>query len=226
MYFDTNYAEILYEGGVLKVVYQTDSMIRPIIAVDAKSYSEFNNKAMKLFGATQWAEYIIWMYFEDDEEFCDPDFANSLTLVKILADIYTNHREVYDVAMKWYQDYLKSKASDKQEDKDFNDTCNGENCNKCQFNDICDEGSEMATDDQSYDFVNEPDHYNGLECIENMRSLYGDEAVRHFCICNAYKYRFRKGKKPGCDSDQDEQKAYWYEDYAVSMTKEANDCEV
>ena len=72
-------------------------------------------------------------------------------------------------------------------------------------------------DTPSYEYVNGPDHYNGTQCIEQMRHLYGDDAVRWFCICNAYKYRFRNGHKPGVSAEQDEQKARWYEDYASNM---------
>lgn len=73
---------------------------------------------------------------------------------------------------------------------------------------------------QPYESVNGPAHYNGTECIENMRKLYGDEAVRWFCICNAYKYRFRKGNKPGQSATTDENKAHWYEDYVAKMMSE------
>ena len=73
---------------------------------------------------------------------------------------------------------------------------------------------------QEYESVNGPAHYNGTECIENMRKLFGDEAVRWFCICNAYKYRFRKGNKPGQSAATDENKAHWYEDYAAKMMSE------
>ena len=55
---------------------------------------------------------------------------------------------------------------------------------------------------------------------KTLRKLFGDEAVRWFCICNAYKYRFRDGSKPGVAAEQDEKKARWYEDYAVKMMNE------
>lgn len=67
------------------------------------------------------------------------------------------------------------------------------------------------------EMVNGPAHYNGTECIENMRRLYGDDAVRAFCICNAYKYRFRKGNKPNGSSTEDEAKAKWYENYVIKL---------
>lgn len=79
---------------------------------------------------------------------------------------------------------------------------------------------DAKPDSSQYEYVNGPAHYHGTECIENMRKLFGDEAVRWFCICNAYKYRFRDGSKPGVAAEQDEEKARWYEDYAVKMMGE------
>jgi hypothetical protein len=79
---------------------------------------------------------------------------------------------------------------------------------------------DIKPDSSQYEYVNGPAHYNGTECIENMRKLYGDDAVRWFCICNAYKYRFRDGSKPGVTAEQDKEKAHWYEDYAANMMGE------
>lgn len=54
------------------------------------------------------------------------------------------------------------------------------------------------------DNINHPSHYQGKhECIEVMRAMFGDEAVKGFCRCNAYKYRFRAGRKDGQSADQD-----------------------
>lgn len=106
---------------------------------------------------------------------------------------------------------------------DDEDDCDAD-CDHCD----CDSCVEHTTDDESvncvveqYESVNGPQHYNGTECIEEMRNLYGDDAVRWFCICNAYKYRFRKGNKPGVDAAQDESKARWYEKYASDMKRSA-----
>ena len=64
--------------------------------------------------------------------------------------------------------------------------------------------------------VNHPVHYQGeYECIDLMREIYGDEAVRWFCICNAYKYRFRAGKKQNETAQDDISKAEWYERYVM-----------
>ena len=66
------------------------------------------------------------------------------------------------------------------------------------------------------DKVNHPAHYQGKhECIDVMRTMFGDEAVKGFCRCNAYKYRFRAGRKD--NADEDIRKAEWYEDYLFQM---------
>lgn len=63
--------------------------------------------------------------------------------------------------------------------------------------------------------VNHPDHYRGrYECIDVMRVMFGDEAVKAFCRCNSFKYRFRASRKNG---SEDIEKAEWYEDYLIKM---------
>lgn len=70
----------------------------------------------------------------------------------------------------------------------------------------------------SNEAVNHPAHYQGKhECIEVMRHMFGDSAVRAFCKCNAFKYRFRANRKNG---DEDVLKAEWYEDYLINMNTE------
>lgn len=74
------------------------------------------------------------------------------------------------------------------------------------------------------DNINHPSHYQGKnECIDVMRAMFGDEAVKGFCRCNAYKYRFRAGRKDGQSADQDLKKAEWYEDYLIIMENSEND---
>ena len=71
--------------------------------------------------------------------------------------------------------------------------------------------------------VDHPSHYQsegGHECIDVMRKMFGDTAVRGFCKCNAYKYRFRAGRKKGNSTEQDIKKAEWYEDYLFKMDEE------
>ena len=59
------------------------------------------------------------------------------------------------------------------------------------------------------DNVNHPSHYETgkYECIEVMREVFGDEAVKHFCVCNAFKYLYRYRRKNG---KEDIEKAGWY----------------
>lgn len=59
------------------------------------------------------------------------------------------------------------------------------------------------------DIVNHPNHYTtgGMECIDEMILVFGKEAVRYFCLCNAWKYRRRCLYKNG---EEDMQKSHWY----------------
>lgn len=114
---------------------------------------------------------------------------------------------------------------DEPEDEDTEDECDG-NCENCEYAGVDErEEDEEPTEQpeaQQYEYVNGPAHYHGTECIENMRKLFGDEAVRWFSILSAYKYRFRNGSKPGVSAEMDQEKARWYEDYVVKMRSEQN----
>lgn len=59
------------------------------------------------------------------------------------------------------------------------------------------------------DNVNHPAHYEvgKYEAIDVMREVFGDEAVKHFCQCNAFKYVWRMNRKNGIE---DAEKAVWY----------------
>lgn len=120
-------------------------------------------------------------------------------------------------------DAICAEESDIDEDDcDCVDDCDGD-CDNCEYAELDDRNNDEKIAQKAapqYENVNGPAHYNGTECIENMRKLFGDEAVRWFCICNAYKYRFRKGNKPGQSAEVDESKAHWYEDYAAKMMSE------
>ena len=68
------------------------------------------------------------------------------------------------------------------------------------------------------DMVNHPDHYcqGGMECIDEMVMIFGKEAVKHFCVCNVWKYRKRALFKNG---EEDLKKADWY----INKYKELSD---
>ena len=67
-------------------------------------------------------------------------------------------------------------------------------------------------------YTDRPIYYQGEhECIDVMKAMFGEEAVKAFCRCNSFKYRFRAGRKPGEDKDDDLKKAAWYEDYLIKI---------
>ena len=73
----------------------------------------------------------------------------------------------------------------------------------------------MSTDlnplkEKNKEAVNHPSHYcreEAMECIEEMILVFGREAVKNFCLCNAWKYRYRAADKNG---EEDLKKSDWY----------------
>lgn len=61
------------------------------------------------------------------------------------------------------------------------------------------------------DDVNHPSHYETgtFECIDVMCEAIGEEAVKDFCLCNAFKYIYRCTKKHDTPV-KDVKKAVWY----------------
>ena len=72
--------------------------------------------------------------------------------------------------------------------------------------------------------VDHPEHYNQgqYECIDIMRDVFGDDAVRDFCKLNAFKYIWRESDKNG---DEDLKKAAWYLDKCVNFAETDNEDE-
>lgn len=66
------------------------------------------------------------------------------------------------------------------------------------------------------DNVNHPSHYETgkYECIDVMIETQGIEAVKNFCICNAFKYLYRHENKNGVE---DVRKAKWYLDKYLEL---------
>ena len=67
-----------------------------------------------------------------------------------------------------------------------------------------------------FDVVSRPAHYakTSIECIDAMIETQGVEAVKAFCVCNAFKYLWRHNEKNG---DEDIKKANWYLNKAVEL---------
>lgn len=74
------------------------------------------------------------------------------------------------------------------------------------------------------DRVDHPSHYDTgrYECIEVMEEALGREAVKAFCICNAFKYLYRHKRKNGLE---DLKKARWYLDKRIEMEDEEDESE-
>lgn len=68
------------------------------------------------------------------------------------------------------------------------------------------------------DNVNHPAHYETgkFECIEVMEEALGKEALKGFCLCNAFKYLYRCSKKNGVE---DIKKAQWYLNKLIELTE-------
>lgn len=85
----------------------------------------------------------------------------------------------------------------------------------CNSDVTCDECWSQEYIENENENVNHPNHYQGKnECIDVMVAMFGEEAVKHFCMCNAYKYRFRADKKNGAE---DIEKAEWYESKLIEL---------
>ena len=71
------------------------------------------------------------------------------------------------------------------------------------------ETAAKRSEDAKPDPVNRPAHYTsgGIECIDAMQAAFGDEAIKDFCLCNAFKYLWRHRQKNGVE---DLKKARWY----------------
>lgn len=69
------------------------------------------------------------------------------------------------------------------------------------------------------DVVNHPSHYETgkYECIEVMEEIFGTQVVEDFCVCNAFKYLWRCGRKNGIE---DLRKARWYLNKLIEMEGE------
>jgi hypothetical protein len=71
-----------------------------------------------------------------------------------------------------------------------------------------------------YDPVNRPAHYNqgGVECIEYIRQVLGEEGFKNYCLGNTIKYIHRHGYKG--NPQEDLKKATYYLNKAVTTLEE------
>ena len=78
---------------------------------------------------------------------------------------------------------------------------------------------EKYGEDVKPDPVNHPAHYTSgsIECIDAMQAAFGVEAVKDFCLCNAFKYLWRHRNKNGVE---DLKKARWYLNRLIEEVEE------
>lgn len=83
------------------------------------------------------------------------------------------------------------------------------------YPEVIERNYQILFGEEKNDNVNHPAYYQGKnECIDVMIAMFGVEAVKHFCMCNAYKYRFRANMKNGAE---DIEKAEWYESKLIEL---------
>ena len=81
---------------------------------------------------------------------------------------------------------------------------------------------ENAASETIPDNVNHPKHYETgkFECIDVMVETQGEEAVKAYCLCAAFKYLYRHKWKNGLE---DIKKARWYLDKFIELEGESDD---
>lgn len=102
--------------------------------------------------------------------------------------------------------------------------CDNENiygdCESCWKQPYIETADTTEPTVEAHDNVNHPKHYTGgIECIDAMLQTQGVEAVKGFCICNAFKYIWRQGNKNGVE---DIEKAIWYLNKYVELVRGEN----
>jgi hypothetical protein len=71
---------------------------------------------------------------------------------------------------------------------------------KNAFDEANEPNEDIKIEDVPHDNINHPNHYcreGAMECIDEMVLLFGKEVVKHFCLCNIWKYRYRSNDKNG-----------------------------
>ena len=94
---------------------------------------------------------------------------------------------------------------------------NDEMCRQCWDREIPETESLPTADN-----VNHPKHYETgkFECIDVMVETQGVDAVKSFCLCNAFKYIYRTSRKNGLE---DIKKAIWYLEKYVELEETQDD---
>ena len=127
------------------------------------------------------------------------------SLKKVLDnDRHRVFEKTYERIVKWYEEDCAGEPEPEPEPyrlKTFEDLMN-------------------LPDPSPHDLANRPWHYidpdSGLECIDAMVAVFGQERVNDYAEIAAFKYKWRAGKKGGLDSAMlDKAKDIWYTRYSM-----------
>lgn len=105
----------------------------------------------------------------------------------------------------------------------YGENCYSEGANiEINYNILFDENGKTSCAKETKDNVNHPSHYETgkFECIDVMIETQGVEAVKDFCICNAFKYLYRHKNKNG---NEDIKKSIWYLNKFLELEGENNE---
>lgn len=94
-------------------------------------------------------------------------------------------------------------------------------------NDYCKQAIEMnkIAQGDKVDMINHPKHYcreDAIECLDEMRLVFGDDIVAAFCLCNVWKYRYRVASK-GQEEDLKKSDFYMRKYKELVETKESKE---
>ena len=81
---------------------------------------------------------------------------------------------------------------------------------------MVDVNTDLLAEERSDVF--KPSHYvkeGGVECIDVMTALYGEQRVREWAEITAFKYQWRQGSKAGNSATKDKMKNIWYTRYSM-----------
>ena len=93
-------------------------------------------------------------------------------------------------------------------------------CDRCSYNQFAVKQENRFEPIETGDYTN-PNYYKGeIECIDAMIQTQGIEAVKNFCICNAFKYVWRWKQKGGV---KDLRKALQYIDKFVELEEKKDE---
>ena len=181
-----------------------------------KERAEFLNEIQKM---TKREIYDKYGYQRDEAVIETVDFDNGVKMdIYIVMPLYENDTPILYAILC---DETGAILAENNDIDDVFDDCavefDGNNTYPAGIYTVILKAVENCETDNSSDNVNHPVHYQGkYECIDEMIALFGVDAVKNFCKCNVYKYRYRADRKNG---QEDIAKAEWYMSKLMELEK-------